>query len=88
MRRQELHRDDYGRIRSEPQGGKILVGQMEGHSFLKIPRDLVQRLALGDNRNLEAFRHISRLFSRANNRFDRVLSHGYPPGYAPSIAQV
>jgi len=88
MRGQELHRDDYGGIRGESQGGKILVGQMEGYGFLKIPRNLVQRLALGDNRDLEAFRHISRLFPRANNRFDRVLGHECPPDSAPSIAQV
>ncbi len=86
MRGQELHRDDYSGIRGKSQGGKILVGQMEGYGFLEIPRDLVQRLALGDHRDLEAFRHISRLFPRANDRLDCVLSHECPPRRS-SIAQ-
>lgn len=86
MRGQELHRDNYSGIRGESQGGKILVGQMEGYGFLEILRDLVQRLALGDHQDLEAFRHISRLFPRANDRLDCVLSHECPPRRS-SIAQ-
>jgi hypothetical protein len=88
MRRQELHRHDYGGIGSKAQGGEIFTGQMEGHGFLEIPRDLVQRLALGDDWDLEAFRHISRLFPGADNRLDRVLSHECLSPGCSSIAQV
>jgi hypothetical protein len=79
MRGRELHRYNNGRILGEPQGGQILIGQMESDGFLEVPGHLVQRVALGDYRDLEAFRHVSRLFSWTNHSHDCVLEHLSPP---------
>ena len=79
MRGRELHRHNNGGIWGQPQGGQILIGQMESDGFLKVPGHLVKRVALGHYRDLEAFRHVSRLFSWANHRHDCVLKHFSPP---------
>src|SRR3990167_8529283 len=82
MRWQELHRHDDGRVRGEPQDGEVLVGEMQGHGFLEVLRHVIQRAALSDDLDLEAFRHISRLLARADHRLDRVLEHRRPPYWA------
>ncbi len=76
-----------GWIWSESQVGEVFVGQVKGYSLLKISGDLVQRAALSDDRDLDAFRHVSRLLARSDHRFDRVLEHRRSPSHS-SIAPV
>jgi len=87
MRWRELHSDDDSRFRGESEGGEVFVGQVKGYSLLEISGDLVQRAALSDDRDLDAFRHVSRLLARSNHRFDRVLEHRRSPFLRSSIAQ-
>ena len=79
MRGRELHRYDNGGVGGKPQGGQVLISQMESDGFLKVSSDLVQREALSNYRDLEAFRHVSRLFSWTNHSHDCVLEHLSPP---------
>jgi len=83
MRGRELHRYDNGRVGGKSQGGQILISQMESDGFLKISSDLVQRETLSNYWDLEAFRHVSRLFSWTNRGLDRVLGHLSPPFCRP-----
>jgi len=83
MRGRELHRYDNGRVGGKPQGGQVLISQMESDGFLKVSSNLVQREALSNYRDLEAFRHVSRLFSWTNHGLDRVLEHLSPPFCRP-----
>ncbi len=88
MRWRELHSNDDSRVREEPQGGEVLFRQVKGHSFLEVSGDLVQRATLSDDRNFDAFRHVSRLLTRSNHCFDRVLQHRHFSFSRFSIAQV
>ena len=83
MRGRELHRYTNGGIWGQSQRGQVLIRQMESDGFLKVSGHLVQRVALGDYRDLETFRYVSRLFSWTDHRHDRVLKHFSPPLYWP-----
>ena len=73
MREGELHGHDDGRIWREAQGGEVLIHQVKGHGVLEISGDLIQRAALSDDRDFDAFRHVSRLLAWSNHRLDGVL---------------
>ena len=83
MRRQELHGDEDGRVRYETEGCEIFAVEMESDSFPEVLRYLIQRLSLGDDRDLEAFGHVPRLLARTDHRLDRVLEHQRPPCWTP-----
>ena len=79
MRRQELHGDEDGWIRYETEGCEIFPVEMESDGFPEVLRYLIQRLSLGDDRDFEAFGHVSRLLAGTDHRLDRVLEHQRPP---------
>jgi hypothetical protein len=43
------------------------------HGLAQIVRDFIEGSTLRHNWNFEAFRNVTRLFARTNNRFDRAL---------------
>ena len=79
MRRQELHGDEDGWIRYETEGCEIFPVEMESDGFPEVLRYLIKRLSLGDDRDFEAFGHVSRLLAGTDHRLDRVLEHQRPP---------
>jgi hypothetical protein len=62
-------------VRIQPQDGQVLPFKVQLHSLPQIPGNLVERLALGDDRNLKALGHVAGLLAGSNCGLDGSLEH-------------
>ncbi len=69
----DFHRHEQPRIFRQPKFGHVFPFEVEGNRFLQIAHHLIQRAALSDDSNFDAFGHVTRFFARTNHGFDRVL---------------
>ena len=69
----DFHRHQQSRVLRQSELREVLPVQVEGNRFLQIAHHLIQRAALSDDGNFEAFGYIARFFTRTNYGFDGVL---------------
>ncbi len=77
MRGDQFQRDENRRIWCQAHRRQILAGQVQLDSLLQVAGDLIERLPLGDDRDLHAFGHVAGLLARSDHRLDCSLKHLY-----------
>src|SRR4051794_34493528 len=77
----DLHRHDQRRPCDEPEVGWVFTVEVKRHGLPEIADGLIDRLSLGDDRDLDALANIPRLVAGPHDRLDRLLKlwHGYLP---------
>src|SRR5438876_12352651 len=75
MLRGQLHRDDDGWVRTQPECFQVLVGKVKFDRLAQVPTDLVQGSPLSDDGDFETLADEAGLFSWPDHRLDRPLKH-------------